>query len=78
VSVVCFAAALLCYIGLGAPGNLIESYDPKLATFAMVFASSFYYNAMGQISQTNVNMLHTAAIVSKVFEKGTLLVLLSC
>lgn len=55
--------------GLGAPGTLVDSYDPKLCTFAVILSSSFYYNTMGQITQNAVNMLHSVAVVAKIFEK---------
>jgi hypothetical protein len=43
------------------------SYDPKLCAFAVIFASSFMYNLMGEISMENLRLLRDVAKFDDVF-----------
>eukprot|EP01080_Neovahlkampfia_damariscottae_P012479 gene12479-6227_t len=55
--------------GLAAPGNPTDSYDPKLCALSVLFSSLFVYNLKGEIQIRDINMLHSVATLSKIFEK---------
>ena len=54
--------------GLGAPGNPAHSYDPKLATLTISLASLLIYNLNHEIQVSDINLLHSVATLSSVFE----------
>lgn len=63
------ALVLMDTEGFGALGNVGSSYDPKLCAFAVIFASSFYYNLQGQISMENLLLLKDVAKFDEVFRQ---------
>ncbi|KAG2386453.1 hypothetical protein C9374_002197 [Naegleria lovaniensis] len=54
--------------GLGAPGNPAHSYDPKLASLTISLASLLIYNLNHEIQVSDINLLHSVATLSSVFE----------
>eukprot|EP00937_MAST-01D_sp_MAST-1D-sp2_P002578 g2578.t1 len=59
-----FAVVYMDTEGLGAIGNVRDNQDPKLALFASLFSSSFYYVVHRVISQEAVDFLHSVAVFS--------------
>lgn len=54
--------------GHGAPGNPVDSYDPKVFTLTIILSSFFIYNVNHEIDMRDINMLHNVVSLSQLFE----------